>query len=465
MIEIYATNAGLLLFVGLVTTVYVLYYVKMNGLKSNTVLSTSEALATLFIGAFYVYCAVELTENMEIPLTVSAYDNTILNSTNNGITEDLFVITTPNNNPQDLHSESTNLEENKQNASDKFLQHYQQLLNDVIFKKQGQNRRKRTAFKENKTECLYRTFLRRAMLVCSFVQSISFLINITIDCKRCQGNIKLPTTDNSTENKSDLNKHETDMQQDADTKINCIKHLQTDSETNTNQRHTQVIFCVVLDWLAPVMCILMLYYAVMGRNKTDIAVINKFNATDMYLGAMEYSSSPINLTNTNGEEVVNIINNVYKIIAQENKTISPIPAITPAMYDVINYLNKRQNHQDTCEKTVDKIAIKAYVFILVITGYFLTILYTKIKESQLEDNGKTKQLKMNIYIFTAVWFPAVIDLAIRTYITEDMPGIISDLFTLLGNSNHLLINIKNILMIRTSMKTHSFVTPNAQIDT
>lgn len=455
MIEIYATNASLLLFVGFVTTVYVLYYVKMNGLKSNTVLSTSEALATLFIGAFYVYCTVELVENMEIPVPVSAYENTIVNSTNNGITEDLFVKPVQNNNPQDLHSESTNLEENKQNSTDKFLQQYQQLLKDMIFKKQGENRRTRTAFKETETDCLYKTFLRRAMLICSFVQSISFLINITIDCKRCKGNIKLPASDNSTEN--NLDKHETDTQ-DTTTKINCNKHLQI---SDTNHPQSQIVFCVVLDWLAPAVAILMLYYAVMGRNKNDIAVINKFNATEIYLGAMENSNNHISYSNTNSEEVANIINNVYKIIAQENKTISPMPAVTPAMYDIINYLNKKQKHQDICGEKVDKIAMKAYVFILVITGYFLTILYTKIKEYQLGDSDKTKQLKMNIYIFTAVWFPAVVDLAIRTYITEDMPGIISDLFTLLGNSNHLLINIKNILMLRTSMKTHNFVTPNA----
>lgn len=458
MIEIYATNAGLLLFVGFITTVYVLYYVKMNGLKSNTILSTSEALATLFIGAFYVYCTVKLVENMEMPVTVSAYENTVVNSTNNTITEDLFVMTTPNNSPQDLHAESTNSQEKTHNSTDKFLQQYQQLLKDMLLKKPGQNRRKRTVLRETETDCLYKTFLRKAMLICSFVQSISFLINITIDCKRCQGNIKLPASDNSTENKSDLDKHETDIQQDTNTKINFNKQT---SETDTNQRQAQIVFCVVLDWLAPAVSILMLYYAVIGSNKNGTALINKFNATEMYLGAMEYSNGLINFTNTNNDEVANIINNVYKIIAQENKTISPLPATTPAMYDIINYLNKKQKYQDTCGEDFDKIAMKAYVFILVITSYFLTILYTKIKEYQLGDSGKTKQLKMNIYIFTAVWLPAVVDLAIRTYITEDMPGIISDLFTLLGNSNHFLINIKNILMLRTSMKTHNFVTPNA----
>lgn len=169
MYEIYVATGAIFVLIGLLIAVYVFFVVKIDRKNASSAINT---IATITTGIIYIYFATLLHETNQTPSLLHinhAEDDTILNTTNNRITEDLFEITTtPNSN------------------NEEFFKHYQQFMNSVL-KNQIRIARAVDFFGANEAECLQEIFLQHAMMIYAFVESVLFVIN---NCsKRCKNSV------------------------------------------------------------------------------------------------------------------------------------------------------------------------------------------------------------------------------------------------------------------------------------
>lgn len=558
MFEIYLTNAVVLLCVGASAAIYVLYNAIMNGVKKYAQLQTLEALATIAIGAFYLYCSLiwnKPTEQPVLQIPVNAFEEIILNTTNNHISGDKFTLTNENqisyndNNydndnyftSNDVQSTETNeiettpiTEEYKQNNEsihNQFVFKYQQLL-DKIMKQRNKtepinstkqadhinkisgtfinnirvpHRQQRDAFSDQQDACLYRTFLQHAMFISSFIQGVVFLITTSIDCKICQNeetkkrqngtlqvsvsgkgeqtNVsrKQDVTDKKTEGQtestidftvfvaaSELRKEKGEPKASTAATEDIAEQTIQSVDLEKRQNYKQIAVCILINFLAPILCVALLYYSIMGisiinQNYQNDSVIVNHDFMKINSNILDLLDHPINASNLNkANEVGSIINNIYRIIAEHNMTKYSDKMQThfppPVMYDILHNLNTGVK-QSSKLCNYNNLALKIYMFIVVILGYFITISYMKIMQMQLKKNVITQNFRQNIYGFAAFWFPAVIEMFTRVYITESMPSVVSDLLTLVGNINHLLVNVRNILTSNVLRKSNNLVKP------
>lgn len=568
MFEIYLTNAVVLLFVGVIAATYVLYNAIMKGVKRYAQLQVLEALATIAIGAFYLYCSLVWDETTAFPVShmhFNTFEETIVNTTNNNILGDKFTMSGENqmsynenyNNanenylsPNEMQSAETTethppqiIDEYKQNNGsihNQFVLKYQQLLDKImklknktesknITKQTGHNnkvsgafinnirvplRQQRDAFANEQSDCLFRTFLKYGMFVSSFVQGVLFLITTSINCKICQNHEikkrrngtshlkeseKAKQTDETKKQDAAQNKTESQTKNKKDTAKKTIDFTvfvaaselrkdRSDSQTKDgnkivestkesvsfeeNQNYKQITFCIFINFLIPVLCVIVLYYSIMGisainQNKKSNTLVTNHDFMKIDSNILDLLENPINASNINKiNEVGNIISNVYKIIAEQNMTEYSNNIQTqfppPIIYNILHNLNNdTQVKQSSKLCNYNNLALKIYMFVLVILGYFVTICYMKITQLQLKKNIITQNFKQNIYGFAGFWFPAVIEIFTRMYITENMPNVASDLFTLLGNINHLLINVRNILTSKVLLKSNNLIEPQS----
>lgn len=550
MYEIYLTNAVVLLTVGAITTVYVLYNATVNRVRKYVWLQTLEALATIAIGVFYLYCSLVLNKDAKLSMTDVQFNiitETILNTTNNNITDEVFTLQNDkhNNNSENyLYSHDTQGTEptkikptevqNNETLHSQFIFKYQHLL-DKITKhknktvmnndiKQTNNsnkvsgifinnvrlpaRNQRNAFLQIENDSFYKMFLKYAMFVCSFIQGVLYLINSSVDCKMCQNEDKQNETFEKNESEhptQDKNKQietfeeKENMHPFADTwentettidfkvfmapselrkdniksqaKVEEILDDPAENETDNisvekPQNCKHVTLCFMSNLLVPILCVVGLYYSIM-----DTSVINKDYQSSVIAdhdfmkinsNILDLLENPPNVSNMNKiNEVGNIISNIYKIIAEQNMTQevqTPFPP--PVMYNILYNLNRDIRKKSSSKQHENNnVALKIYMFMIVILGYFITVFSTKVTQLQLVENDITRNFKQNIWSFAVLWFPAIIEIFARMYITDSKPNVVSDLFTLVGNINHLLINLRNILISKELVKNNNVIKP------
>lgn len=358
MYEIYVATGGIFVIIGLLTTSYLFCVAKVACGNRKHLLTAANTLATISTGIVYIYFATLLQEDDTAPLIhVSVPEDTILNTTNNRITADLFEL---NNNVAEA---TTTTEAN----NGEFLKNYQQLLNSVL----KHHRTGKAATVTNNEECLQQIFVQHAMMIYAFVQNVLFLIN---NCKGCKGTMYAAAY-------------------------------------------------LILLLLLPVLCTVALYYAVFATNNLD----------DKTTWANELQQ--INITTTpNSSEINSVVNNIYKIVNSTKTTTLP---------HNVQFYNNKQTFDNRCNYTTTP--FKIYVFLLVILGYITTIFY--LKTNELTSGNNLNSNKRLLYLFLATWLPGIADLFTRTFLTEEMPSTLSNVFATLGSANILLINIQDALAI------------------
>lgn len=316
MYQIYVATGALLVITGLLTASYILYATKVNCTQRKNLLSAVNALATISTGAFYIYCSVLLAENRPIQLTpLSLPEDTILNTTNNQITLDLFEL----NNQETTTTETST---NEEGGNDDFLKNYQELLNNLLkHKTQVQNREKRSSDLDANQDCLQKIFLQHAMMICAFVENVLFIIN---NCKECKNG-------NSANNDDGI------KQKNA-----ALKKTQENSSCYTTGY-------LLLLLMGPTISLGGLYYVIMENSTNGAEETHFFNTTNQRI-------------TSNDSEITAVVKNIYKII--NTTTVNKEPPLPV-------YINLQQD--SNCHYTSN--SFKIYVFLLIILGYITTVFY------------------------------------------------------------------------------------------
>lgn len=398
-------EAVFLLLVASIAILFLLYYVKIKGVQFYSVLSASEAVSTIIIASFSLYCASMLYNQPVVEpqsFNNTMYENTIVN-TSNEITEDMFTTTVP------IHEKNETIE---------YLKQYQQLLSQLIHNKSRQKRS--SSF--STYDCLYTTFLRQALFVYSFIRGVTFLFGVTIDCRACKKQMSI-------EDKT--------------------------SEVNQGRHDSKLVICILIDWLIPGISTLLLYYAIMGNDSDGNAISVDF----MYFNKPNNSDIPT-IENTNNtviykEEINNIIKNVYNIVNSESKAMNS-ETVKP---NIFKLHNQRPFKENDCRCST--IEFKIYVFLIIILSYICSLFYSKITEVKTTNPEKRNNLKLNLYFFALCWVPGVMETFFRTYIDNTVPAVLAELFTLAGNVNHILINARNVVMVAQQLKNNNFIEPQS----
>lgn len=393
MYQIYLVTGTLFIVIGLVTAGYIIYGV---GYRKH-LLTTINAMATISIGAFYIYCAVLLAQserNSQTPFApMSIGEDTILNTTNNRITQDLFEF---NNADEPTTTVKTN-EEIEEGAD--FLKNYQELINSLLLKSKIQGRLLRSInFTNNEEDCLRKIFLQHAMMMCAFVQSALFAIN---NCRECKN-----------------------------------KKVNENGDQKTNACYTTGYSFLVL--ILPTISTLALYYALFAKMEQ-----NSHNSISNATWVNETINHQLDGITSNNSEILDVVEKIYKII---NNTASQKP---PTVFDV-NFVNKPDNFNKNCNYTATP--FKLYVFVLVILGYITTIFYMKTVQLLVNSGEISNNLKTVMYLFGSMWLPGIAETFVRVFLTEDMPSMLSDLFATIGSGNILLFNVHDAITARKVSK-------------
>lgn len=535
-----------LLIVGLLSGVYMLYGIKANGPKESTILSISDAFITITIGVFYLYCSLILAQNVKLPpnLHIDAAEETVLNTTNNNISEDMFDIYVTN-----IQSESatevmneerytteeiesiteelatvSEIKQNEKQSNNEFLKNYNNFLNNIIKQAHGEtangyinqttkknthktiqnvsaifnnknktNRKGRTNdLNSSENQCLYKIFLQHSMLIYSFVYNIFFLINAGMECKACK--IK------EDEHQTDVLQGQTNQtnQEHADTGFSngsstfvtkeqlnvklkreegakyienaspresqsSVKEFTSHNKSiNSFVNYFKTILFIIFIWVTPILCVVVFYCLIFdlhAKTQTTSTVPNSVgNVTRFDEKLLNIIDNPLTLSETNNSaEVENIVRNIYKIINKQENNNSETPNIN--MFPFADILNNLDNNVTIEKCNYTTVPLKVYIFLLFVLGYILTIFYAKTVQVQVAVNKKSEALKRYIYLFAMLWLPTIVETFNRTYLTENMPNSLSRWFTLIGNTNILLMNVHNVFSMKTTIKNQSLIQP------
>lgn len=435
MFEIYIAVGVILLVAGVLSAVYLILIQKCN-CTQRKILSVINAVATISTGIFYIYCSVVFASKVptkEFPTQIMM-EETIVNTTHNEITEDLFKMRqTVSEEPNiinynifntETYDETTTFEEpnndeenNKINsATNDFLKNYQQLIKNVI---NGQmHSKKMRSMDISQHECLYHIFLKHAMMVYTFSQNILFLMHCCRECKKCE------------------NDKEMELQQEPD------KNKQDDSV-----RYYDLVYVLLL-LITPTVCLLSLYYILFGTatvnvQKPDVFEHNWSNKTIL--------NPQIDFVATNNTEIIDIVGKIYKIIGNENSTINKSN----------DFPNSVENHSGTCNYTGTSLRI--YTFLLIILSYLAMIFYLKTLQMKLKNQEASKQLNKCLYTFSSLWLPGIGELFARVFLTGELPSVLSDVFMSLGSGSLLFMNFQNVLAAKKLNKNS--IIPVSEADT
>ncbi|KAG5882337.1 hypothetical protein JTB14_037622 [Gonioctena quinquepunctata] len=239
MFQPFAIIGTALVLLGMIYTFIFVRLILRNIKNTETILSLTEALVTVFIGVFYLYSAIILATNGRPDNPPENFTNTIDDIvTRNDSYESYYpAISMPNSTTHNVISEldenevgptEENVNEtppsiNHHNGlkgtkdplrpevskTDQFLMNYQKFIQDMMMEKIGntssfnrtfittKNRtKKEIKFEEETPSCYYEFFLQNALLLYSFVHCLVTLLNKTLHCRKCitvQGNFENKT--------------------------------------------------------------------------------------------------------------------------------------------------------------------------------------------------------------------------------------------------------------------------------
>lgn len=173
MFQLYTATGSIFIIMGLLVASYLFCVVKVQCTHPKNSSAVINTIVTISTGAVYIYFSTLFEESNILPtIHVSVPEDTILNVTNNQITQDLF----------EINNHETTIATTTEINNDDFLAHYQQFLNSVLKNQEMHRKSRAVAFtSDENAECLRNTFLQHAMMIYAFVQSVLFQINY---CKR-----------------------------------------------------------------------------------------------------------------------------------------------------------------------------------------------------------------------------------------------------------------------------------------
>lgn len=424
MYEVYLTTGVLLFLIGTLTIFYFLYSLK-NYKQVPTILYSTQAVAAVLIGSFYVFSSISMLHslNNEVVKIPSVYnlehgeppDITEINQ-NESINDD-------QNHPFQVSVEDHVKEDN---LVKQFLMDHQDFLKIIINKTRNftsdfvnkrvvrmvDYQKQKSVFQNlhNDNLCSFKNlFLQHAMFIYSFSQAAIMLINSTINYKKCPSN-------------------------------------QTNQEIITDNKYKKLILLLMMLLIPPILT--SAAYLTMKDSKE-----NENSSQQQHIS--QIIENPINVSIiTNESQVNNILKNIYEIIKDMESNNLNFMELNATQKYTENSTNCTVNNYDL------QISLKIQTFVLFIGGYFLIIIYTQsICSKSDSNNANIRNLKIYLLGFSIMWLPSILELFTRVYFTKNIPDLTTELLTALGNSNHLLTTIYNGMEIRKLIKNQNHVKP------
>ncbi|EFA03821.1 hypothetical protein TcasGA2_TC013936 [Tribolium castaneum] len=430
MYATYVLIAVILILIGAVSSVYFVRFLKTTNLQNITVPALSESLNTIFIGIFYFYCAIVMSQHVISPT------NTVL-----GVEDDVTIIQENEDKITEYYPETPTTEatdttmppfENSTNPNEDFLHNYQSFIHKIMKHNASKIVRKREA-NSNATvfpneKCFDEIFMENSMFLYSFLHSVVSLL---------MGASKQPEKPTSAKIQQKPTKTD-DLEESGSPEPGT-----EDSQACTNK--LKLVVKILVIFLLPVIFVITLYFAM-----DKIGFVSRFfdpNSIDSNIWSIIYQ--PINVSiPEKSQEINDVVKHIYTIVnaTRDNTKIN---------------IYRRPKQLDTCPD-FDK--MYRFYTLMVFLVYFVTILYTKIKEMKLrsEDANAAKQLKIAIICFAALWFLSVLELFSKTYLFDNnRSNLLTDIFLTLGNLNQLSIIGMNYFTARETVKKYNLVEPKA----
>ncbi|KAJ3654665.1 hypothetical protein Zmor_013839 [Zophobas morio] len=456
----YILISVVLVLIGIVGSVYFVRFLKNTNFKNVTIPALSESINTFLIGIFYLYCAIVMAQNVitskptpmnnenDITIIEEGVDPTTehYENPNTEIIEDTTSVTT------------VPLLGNSSYPNQDFLLSYQTFMQNALRQsainkkhkdlleksetREIENQPETNATNFNEGDCFDEIFMENSMFLYSFLHSaVSLLVSTT----------KTPST-SSVEAKIQKSKKKEDSTSEEIPTQNNGKPETCDKENHTTEKLKLIVIIFVI-FLIPVVCIIALYF-VLERNMQDNSVRKLLDPNRVDSNKWDIIYKPLNVsTPENKPEINNIINNIYTII---NSTRDTTP---PTFYDVST--RRRPKQLGSCPKFN---MLYRFYALLVFLFYFVTTLYTKVKEMELRTNDAkaARQLHISIIIFAVLWLFSILDMFSKTYLLDSSrSNILTEIFLSLGNLNHLSIIASNYLTAKETIKKYNLVEPQA----
>lgn len=451
MYELYAATGCVLILTGLSTAMLAGYFMAYFQKSRHTLcLTTSQALATIVLGAFQVYSAIVMTGTQEVTVTANQshllFEITLSNASGGMDDGNYFMLSTeeglpsssdaaqeqemttveteaPSTSPtatlsdaeepiplQPDSEENVLLKENRNNEEgttkplDQFLLNYQKLFGSLL--KQNYRQPHQLLHYKN-SDCDFESiYLKNALLVYSFVNAITGLFNSALKCKP------------------------------SDNKLNLFKPLLT-------------------TWTVPIISLSLLYF-VIQHCMMEPQVQESSTSFAQWI-------KPLNVTSSNTTQLNNIVNTVYGIVNEANAPDFNVAQNREHIDTFLNkYFSKRQPKLlvTTCIRPL--ISFKLFAFFLFIITSFSVFFYVSVVRVKM---GSTdKYLQTHLYAFVVLWLPSVTETIARVYFMDQFTGVASQGTQVFGNLSHVVANGTNVMFARKLIKQLNCVKPDNETE-
>jgi hypothetical protein len=454
---------------GIVSSVYFVRLLKNVKLQNVTVSALSESLNTIFIGIFYFYCAIVMSQHV-MNSTLTSFNNesdvvTTEESRQDPITEYFEEIFTTE--PAEEVNDKTTLSPltTSKFPNEEFLQNYHAFLTNAIKVNLGNKKHKELQKSDtaeiqrnegntngtnfDRDKCFDEVFMENSMFLYSFLHSVVSLIMCVT---------KQPpkdTTDEEIQRVPRQNQNLSEIVEEGSRPTSTKSESSNDAE-NTKCMKIKLVMKTLVTFLTPIVSVVALYFA-MDQNMQIDFVTKLFDPSKIDSSIWNIIYKPINVSTPDKKQEINdIVNNIYTIV---NVTQGYSP---PAHFDIYNVNTRRQPkelHECPNFNMINRI-YTVTVFLL----YFIAILYSKIHQAKTntDDPKAAKQLRVSITSFATLWFFSIMELFSKTYFFDNnRSNLLTDIFLSLGNLNQLSIITMNYLTAKETVKKYNLVEPKA----
>lgn len=435
MYELSLISGIVLILTGLITTAFSVYLMVSHGAtKGGVHLATSQALATVALGAFQIYGVFAMAGN-QFPIGAvatltneSKVTNTLPLPSGSGGLEDESYFTSSTNLSEELtvtettvpterfSTHSADQQGSSTSSPDQFLLNYQKLFNNILNVNRKNHRQPHQLVTSNNCD-LESVFFEYAILVYSFMNAVTGLFNSVLKCKTCV--VQKPIVDN---------------------------FIETSRESSFK--------AILITWLLPTTSLSLLYFIIQNCATEQNFVVNESS------GSLRTLIRPLNVTSENTTQLNHIVSNVYAIVHEANT-----PNFDPKAEIEQFIRNYRRTPKNISECGHTNIPLKLFIFALFIIASFFVIVYAlnvrvEIKTLGFSQNdAHDKYLKVNLYGFLVMWLPSVAELFARVYLMDEFPGVASEVSQVFGNLSHIVANAANGVLARSILKQTNAVQP------
>lgn len=422
MFHTYIIISIILIIIGTISSVYFAYYLKTSGLEENQITALSESLLSVFIGFFYLYCAILMAQNAtNIHETPESYDKInqteIIGELTTEIEKNQHVTTTDKNKNYSMNYQNVLVRNNTLEHRNRNLEPQENIMSY-----------------EN---CFREILMENSMFLYSFLTCVLSLISNIIQRNKNGNYLTMK------EDIPETGHH------------NTVTLRNSESESNTekptkNCKKLKMIAKLVTIWFIPILGVILLYFMI---NTNMVQLSTDFNM-------LKIIENPLNVSVTNASKEINeVVENVYKIVKNiQPEMISP----PPAKFTFNTFLENVRKPKETLENCpIPDIWLRIYVFI-VFLFYFTTILYTKIKETKIKQLNTRAAKEMNVSIgsFALLWAPSILELLGKIYLLGTVQSdFFTDISLSMGNLNRLSIIGINYLASKNNLKQNNIVGP------